>query len=178
MTQLNTTQDFPAGLDRLWAAFGSEDYPRQKYLALGSTAVRLECFRATARTIDVELERDLSVDPRRLPSWARWLIGRQLTLRHRSAWRWEGPTRVSAELHIAPVGLPVQAHGQGTITETSAGTSRMVLVWRVASDLPLIGPKVERLFADLMRRSLDADHAFTLRYLQAHGSGRAPAGRR
>ena len=178
LTQLNTPSDFPACLDSLWAAFGSEDYPRQKYLALGATAVRLDCFSATAQAIDVELERDLPVDPRRLPSWARWLIGRQQTLRHRSAWRREGPTRAIAELHISPVGLPVQAHGLGTITETSAGTSRMVLTWRVASDLPLIGHKVERLFADLMRRSLDADHAFTLHYLQAHGGGRTRAGKR
>jgi hypothetical protein len=36
--------------------------------------------------------------------------------------------------------------------------------------LPIIGHKVERLFADLIRTSLDADHAFTLRYLEA-GAG-------
>lgn len=177
MILLNMTQDFPADLDRLWAAFGSEDYPRQKYLALGATAVRMDCFSATAQAIDVELERDVPVDPRRLPSWARYLSGRQQTLRHRSAWRREGPKRVAADLHISAVGLPVQADGMGTITETSAGTSSMALSWRVASDLPLIGPKLERLFAGLMRTSLDADHAFTLHYLQAHAAGRTRAGR-
>ena len=170
MIELKLTQDFPAGLDRLWAAFGRPDYPVQKYLALGATAVRTVRFSASAQAIDVELERDVPVDSRRLPSWARWPAGRRQTLWHRSAWRRAGPTRATAELHIAPLHLPVQAHALGTITETSAGASRMVLSWRVSSDLPLVGARVERLFADLIRTSLDADHAFTLRYLQAHGS--------
>lgn len=39
--EFTLTQYFPAGLDRLWAAFGRADYPRLKYLALGATAVRL-----------------------------------------------------------------------------------------------------------------------------------------
>jgi hypothetical protein len=176
LIEINLTHDFPAGLDRLWAAFGREDYPRQKYLALGATDVRAGRFSATAQAIDVELERDVPVDPRRLPSWARLLIGSQQTLRHRSAWRRTGPTRATAELHISPVGLPVRAHGLGTIAETSLGTSRMVLTWRVASDLPIIGHKVERLFADLIRTSLDADHAFTLHFLEAHEPSHRRAG--
>ena len=94
------------------------------------------------------------------------------SLRHRSAWRRTGPRRATAELHISPIGLPVQAHGLGTISETSPGRSRMVLIWHVASNLPLIGHKVERLFADLIRTSLDADHAFTLNYLEADGPSR------
>lgn len=172
MIELNLTQDFPAGLDRLWAAFGSEDYPRQKYLALGATAVRTGRFSATAQAIDVELERDVPVDPRRLPAWARRLIGSPQTLRHRSAWRRAGPTRATAELDISPLGLPVRAHGLGTIAQTSPGMSRMVLVWRVESNLPVIGHKVERLFADQIRTALDADHAFTLNYLKAGGPSR------
>jgi hypothetical protein len=119
---------------------------------------------ATAQAIDVELERDVPVDPRRLPSWARMLIGSQQTVRHRSAWRRAGPTRATAELDVSPVGLPVRAHGLGTIAETSPGTTRMVLTWRVESNLPVIGHKIERLFAELIRTSLDADHAFTLHY--------------
>jgi hypothetical protein len=167
LIEFNSTQDYPAGLDGLWAAFGREDYPRQKYLALGATTVRTGRFSATAQAIDVELERDVPVDPRGLPPWARALIGRQQTLRHHSAWRRAGPNRATAELDISPVGLPVRAHGLGTIAETSPGTTRMVLTWRVESNLPVIGQEFERLFAELIRTSLDADHAFTLRYLEA-----------
>lgn len=75
--------------------------------------------------------------------------------------------RATAELEISPVGLPVRAHGLGAIEQSSPGTVRMALAWRVESHLPVIGHKVERLFADLIRTSLVADHAFTLHYLQA-----------
>ena len=49
--EFTLTQDFPAGLDLLWAAFGRADYPRLKYLALGAMAVRLPRFSATAQAI-------------------------------------------------------------------------------------------------------------------------------
>jgi hypothetical protein len=106
------------------------------------------------------------------------LVGSQTTFRDRSAWRRAGPTRATAELHIAPVGLPVQAHRLGMISETSRGTSRMVLTWHVASNLPIIGHNVERLFTDLIRTSLDADHAFTQHCLEAHGPSCRRAGAR
>jgi len=32
--EFTLTQDFPAGLDGLWAVFGRPEYPQQKYLAL------------------------------------------------------------------------------------------------------------------------------------------------
>jgi hypothetical protein len=34
--EFTITQDFPAGLDRLWAVFGRPDYPRRKYRAFGT----------------------------------------------------------------------------------------------------------------------------------------------
>lgn len=42
----------------------------------------------------------------------------------------------------------------------------MVLTWRVTSMLPLLGDKVERLFARQLRTALAINHAFTLRFLQ------------
>jgi len=84
LIELDLIQDFPASLDRLWAAFGREDYRRQKYLTLGATAVRTGRLSATARAIDIELDRDMSVDPRRLPSWARMLVSSQQPLQRRS----------------------------------------------------------------------------------------------
>jgi hypothetical protein len=40
-----------------------------------------------------------------------------------------------------------------------------VLHWQVDAKLPILGDKVERLFADEIRAALDDDHAFTLQYL-------------
>lgn len=161
--EFTLTHDFPAGLDRLWAAFGHREYPQRKYLALGAKAVRVRRFHATAQAIEVELERDVSVDKSRLPLWARWLVRSEQTLRHQSAWRRVGPAQVAAELDILPVGVPVRAHGSGTIVEAAPGTTRMVLTWHVDS---MLGEKVERLFANQIRTALEDDHTFTLQYLQ------------
>ncbi len=166
MMEFSLTQHFPAGLDRLWTVFSHPEYPQRKYSALGASAVRLLRFEATAQLIEVELERDVPVDVAALPVWTRPLLARQQTLRHRSRWRRVSPTQISAELEITPLGLPLQAHGVGTLVQTAPNLSRMALRWQVRSRLPLIGPKVERLFAHQLRQALDADHAFTLQYLQ------------
>lgn len=167
-----TTHDYPARLDRLWAAFGHPEYPRQKYLALGARAVRLDRFDADAQTIEVGLERVVPVAAAGMPAWLRRLLGREQTLRHRSAWRRVPPGRVDADLEIVPVGLPVQARGTGSIVELPAGTSRMTLTWQIDSSLPLLGDRVERLFAEQVRAALDEDHCFTVRFLQRSGDAR------
>jgi hypothetical protein len=169
--EFSFSQDFPAGLGRLWAAFGRPDYPQRKYRALGATAVRLQSFHATASRIEVALERDLRVDASALPAWASTLMRSEQTLRHRTTWQRLGPTQISAELDIEPVGLPVLAHGTGSIVETAPGATHMVLDWHVTSSVPILGRRVERLFADQLRAALIADHAFTLQYLAQAGPG-------
>ncbi len=119
--QFNLTQDFPAGLDRLWVVFGRADYPQRKYLALGATAVRVRRFQATRTAIEVELEREVPVDKSRLPPWMRLLARSKQTLRHRTAWRRVGPNQATAELDIVSVGLPVRAHASGTIVNLRPG---------------------------------------------------------
>jgi hypothetical protein len=144
--------------------------PRLKYLALGATAVRLHRFRATAQVVDVELERVMPVDPSRLPRWSRALVGSEQTLRHHTVWRRIGLAQATAELDIWPTGLPVRAQGTAAIVESGPESTRLLLTWRVQSRVPMIGDKVERLFADQVRNALEADHAFTLQYLVAIAS--------
>ena len=164
--QFTTTQDFPAGLDQLWAAFGHPEYPRQKYLALGATAVRVHRFQATSRSIDVDLERVVPVLKFRLPGWTHRLLGSKQTVRHRTTWRRIGATQIAAELDIAPIGFPVRAHGIGDLVEVAPQTTRMALTWHVDSSVPLMRANVERLFADQVRAALDDDHRFTVDYLR------------
>jgi hypothetical protein len=161
--EFTVIQDFPAGLDCLWAAFGHRDYPNGKYHALGATAVRIHRFSASGEAIEVELERDQPVNESRLPRWARLIVGNKQTLRHRTVWRRVGRARAAAKLDIRVRGLPVQAHAVGVIEESAPGKTRMTLKWCVNS---ILGNRVERLFADELRAALDDDHAFTLRYLQ------------
>ena len=166
MHEFTVAQDFPAGLDRLWSVFGHPQYARQKYLAPGATAVRVDQFRSTAAFIEVELERTIPVDKSQLPAWMRSLVGGAQTLRHHTQWRRTDRMHVAAELDVSPVGLPVRARGVASIIETTHESTRMELDWRVESVLPVVGAKVERLFAEQLRDALGADHAFTLEYLR------------
>lgn len=175
--QFSTVHDYPAGLDSLWAVFGQREYPRQKYLALGATAVRIDRFAVDARIIEVDLERIVPLAQGRLPAWVRRFLGREQTLRQRTAWRRVSSMLVDARLAVEPVGLPVRADGRGSIVELNPGSSRMTLAWRVTSSLPMVGRRVERLFADQVCAALDEDHTFTVAYLQRAmrtGGRRAP----
>ncbi|HET7862936.1 MAG TPA: DUF2505 domain-containing protein [Burkholderiaceae bacterium] len=165
------TQDFPAGLDRLWAVFGQAGYVRSKYRALGAAKVLLRHFEATAQAIDIDLERDLPVDAAQLPPWSRPLAGARQTLRHRTAWRREGPEQASADLDISVKGLPLHARGLAHIAQVAPGLTRMQISWRVQSALPVIGGRVEQLLADQVRAGLAADHAFTLKFLAGAATG-------
>jgi hypothetical protein len=159
-------QDYPTSLEHLWAAFGDADYPEQKYRALGSSAVQILRFTATAKLIEVELERKARVVVAKLPAWARPFADGEQRMRHHSKWWRVSPTQVNAELDIVPVGLPVRAHATGSAVELTATQTRLTLSIEVKCWLPGIGATVARLFAEQMKEALRADHAFTLRYLE------------
>jgi hypothetical protein len=171
--EFTITQDFPCTLARLWTVFGQRRYPRQKYLALGATGVRLQRFNATGACIEVALERDVVPDARALPPWARPWVKPCQTLRHTSLWRRITPARAEAELDIQPLGLPVRAHASGALDPLPGGGTRMTLRWRVRSPVPVLGHRLEQLFAGQLRAALEEDHRFTLGYLrQAANAGR------
>ena len=164
--EFTITQDFPCALARLWTVFGQRRYPRQKYLALGATGLRLQRFNADSTRIEVALERDVALDARALPPWARPWAKPCQTLRHTSLWRRVGPARAEAELDVQPLGLPVRAHASGALEPLPGGGTRMTLRWRVRSPVPVLGRRLEQLFAAQLRAALEEDHRFTLDYLR------------
>ena len=168
MLEFTRRDELPAGLDRLWATFGDPAYARQKYLALGSREVKIPRFDVSATGIEVELERQVRVDRRQWPRWSRPAVAAVQTLRHRSSWKRVSPSRVVATLEIAPVGQPVRAEGTGRIDEVAPAHAVMTVRWRVSSSVPVLGRRIERLFAQQLQAALDADHAFTLRWGSGH----------
>ncbi len=165
MLEFERRDDLPAGLDVLWATFGDVAYVRQKYRALGAASLQIRRFDVSATTITVELVRRVAVDRALLPPWSRRAVGEVQTLRHRSRWERVARERVVATLAIEPVGLPVRADGRGTIDEAAPARSTMLLHWRVSSPVPLLAARIEQAFAVHVRAALEADHAFTRRYL-------------
>jgi len=166
VAKLEITQAFPAGLDRLWAVFGTPDYTGQKYRALGSTAVQIRRFDATAREIAVELERLSPVAVDAVPAWARPFVGKRQAMRHATVWRRTNAKRIDAVLEIDPVGQPVAARGTGEVIEIDPTHSRLTLHFDVTCRIPRLGGTVAAMYASQIEEALRADHAFTLRYLR------------
>lgn len=165
--KFSLTQDFPTDPARLWSVLGRGDYVERKYRSLGAMAIRMLKFDITPDTIEVKLERSVPIARKKLPVWARPFLGDQQMMRHRTRWRRIGPTQIDAELDIAPVGVPVHAHGLGTVVEDLPGQTRMTLRFDVTCTVPALGDRVARLFAEQVKEALQADHAFTLGHLAA-----------
>lgn len=170
--QFDLTQEFPVGLEQLWAALGRADYVEQKYRALGSTSLRILKFSADADLIEVELDRQAPVAREELPVWARFLSGNQQAMHHHTRWRRAGLARVDAEFDISALGIPVSARGTGTVVELSPGHSRMTLHFDVRSASAALQSSVARVFAQQVKHALQEDHAFTLAYLRIGGHKR------
>lgn len=171
--EFRVSYDYPAGLDRLWAAFGRRDYVQRKYASLGATGLRILRFAATDRSVEVELEREAPVRRERLPWWARPFVPAGQTIRQHTTWTRVGPAAAQADLEIAPVGLPVAAHGRGLATEQPAGATRLSLHWTLSSS---VGDRAAQLLAAEVRDALDADHLFTLGYLARAAGGERTRG--
>lgn len=165
--EFDVMQEFPVGLDRLWAALGRADYVELKYRSLGSTSLRVMKFKADAETIEVELERQAPVAEDVLPLWARVFAGTRQAMRHHTRWRRVGRDRVDTELDICALGRRVSAKGTGSVVELSPRHSRMTLHFDVVSTSVALKSRVAELFARQVMQALDADHAFTLEYLRA-----------
>lgn len=158
-------QDFPVGLDALWATLGRSDYIEQKYRALGSTSLRLLKCDVDSASIEVELERQALVDRGDLPAWARILSGRHQAMRHHTRWRRTAPDRVEIELAIRASGLGVGAQGTGHVLELAPNHSRMTLHFELVCSNGALPAAVLKLFGRQLEHALQADHAFTLDYL-------------
>lgn len=171
--EFDVTQEFPVGLDRLWAALGRADYVERKYRSLGSTSVRLRKFASDALSIEVELDRDAPVAVNALPLWARLLTGTKQAMRHRTLWKRVGRDRVDAVLDIRALGRGVVATGTGSVHEWRPGHARLDLHFHVATTSPAVPTRVAELFARQVAHALDADHAFTVDYLRAGSPRRA-----
>jgi hypothetical protein len=172
--KFSLAQDYPADLRRLWATLGRAEYVEQKYRSLGAAALRILKLQVTDDVIDVELERSAPVAREELPRWARAVLRGTQPMHHHTRWSRAGAARVEAELDIAPVGIPVRAHGVGSVAELAPDRTRLTLDFDVECRLPVVGAEVARVFAEQVKAALRADHAFTLEYLAAN----APTARR
>jgi len=113
----------------------------------------IDCEVAVEGTDDgweVTLDRTL---PAELPSFARALVGDQLTVRERRSWGEPGPDGTRTGAFSATVdGAPVQVNGSLLLAADGAGGSELTIDGAVSARVPLVGGKVEALVLEQLLR--------------------------
>ena len=158
-------QSFPAGLGRVWTALGRRHYVESKYLALGSTDLRILEFDVSEHVINVVVERCVRTVGNAVSAWARPFFSGAHVLHHHTRWTRVDERSAGVELEIWPVRAPVRVHGDGAVVELSARSTQMKLDMTVQCGVPAFGTQVAQLFAVQMKQALGHDHRFTLSYL-------------
>ncbi|MEI8256806.1 MAG: DUF2505 domain-containing protein, partial [Deltaproteobacteria bacterium] len=136
-------------------------------IALGATKVDVTRFEASATNIEVDLTRVVPVDLEKLPAFARPFLSAEQTMRHDTRWIRTGPD-VRARLTITAIGKPVRIVGTARLVARGE-RSRLSLEFEVTSDVPILGRRIAKLMAETIEAALEADHAYTLRYLERAG---------
>ncbi|HET7385241.1 MAG TPA: DUF2505 domain-containing protein [Nocardioidaceae bacterium] len=88
-----------------------------------------------------------------VPSFAKRFVGDEITIRQQESWS----SPAGADLEVTIPGKPGSMLGSITLAAVGAG-SRQTVDADVTVPLPLIGSKLERMIADMLHRSLDAEN--------------------
>ena len=95
-----------------------------------------------------------------LPSYATKLIGSEINIVQREEWT----SAAYADLHVTIPGKPGQMVGSITLDEDGATTTETVEV-EITVNIPLVGGKIEKLIADMLRKALLAEEKVARDYL-------------
>ena len=97
---------------------------------------------------------------RGLPSFATKLVGDEITIVQEEHWR----TPTEADLAISIPGKPGDMSGRATLAPRGDGTVESVDL-SVSVGIPLVGGKIEKLVADLLRTALRKEHEVGVEWL-------------
>ena len=95
-----------------------------------------------------------------LPSYATKLIGSEINIVQREEWT----SAAYADLHVTIPGKPGQMVGSITLDEDGATTTETVEV-EITVNIPLVGGKIEKLIAEMLRKALRAEEQVARSYL-------------
>ena len=95
-----------------------------------------------------------------LPSFAKKLVGSEINIVQREEWTSES----YADLQVTIPGKPGQMVGSISLEESGDTTTETVEV-EITVNIPLVGGKVEKLIADMLRKALRAEERVARDYL-------------
>jgi hypothetical protein len=118
-------------------------------------------------TFEIETEGDITtavvdqVQPAAgLPSFATKFVGSEINIVQREEWS----SAEYADLHVTIPGKPGRMVGSISLTE-DGGTTTEIVEGDISVSIPLVGGKIEKLIADMLRKALRAEEQVARAYL-------------
>ena len=158
-----STLAFPA--EKVFATMTDEEYLRARLRELGGPGSALLEHEAGPDGARYKLKQGLS--EKDLPPIVGKVMQGDLAIQRTESLRATGPGSYGGDVDVAISGVPASASGTMRLADDGAGSEFEVHA-DVEVKVPLIGGKIEEIVAGQVRRLLEAETAFTVRWLESH----------
>jgi hypothetical protein len=158
-----STLAFPA--DKVFATMTDEEYLRARLRELGGPGSELLEHQVGPDGARYKLKQGLS--EKDLPPIVGKVMQGDLAIQRTETLRSTGPGAYGGDVDVAISGVPASASGTMRLADNGAGSEFEVHA-DVEVKVPLFGGKIEEIVAEQVRRLLEAETAFTVRWLESH----------
>lgn len=158
-----STLAFPA--DKVFATMTDEEYLRARLRELGGPGSDLLEHKSGPDGARYKLKQGLS--ERDLPPIVGKVMQGDLAIQRTETLRSTGPGAYGGDVDVAISGVPASASGTMRLADNGGGSEFEVHA-DVEVKVPIIGGKIEEIVAAQVRRLLEAETAFTVRWLESH----------
>src|SRR5215210_1516096 len=158
-----STLAYPA--EKVFAAMTNKEYLEARLREIGGPGSALLDHEATPESARYELKQGLAEQD--LPPIVGKVMNGDLAIIRTETLNRTQPGRYSGDVDVAIPGAPASASGSMALADDGDGS-----LFEVHADVtvrvPLIGGKIEEIVADQVRRLLEAETEFTVRWLGSH----------
>jgi len=158
-----STLAFPA--EKVFATMTDEEYLRARLRELGGPGSELLEHEATPESARYKLKQGLS--EKDLPPIVGKVMQGDLAIFRTETLRKTGDDAYGGDVDVAISGVPASASGTMRLAGNGSGSEFEVRA-DVEVKVPLFGGKIEEIVAGQVRRLLEAETAFTARWLESH----------
>jgi len=158
-----STLAFPA--EKVFATMTDEEYLRARLRELGGPGSELLEHEATPESARYKLKQGLS--EKDLPPIVGKVMQGDLAIQRTETLRKTGDDAYGGDVDVAISGVPASASGTMRLNGNGSGSEFEVRA-DVEVKVPLFGGKIEEIVAGQVRRLLEAETAFTARWLASH----------
>ena len=158
-----STLAFPA--EKVFATMTDEEYLRARLRELGGPGSALLEHQATPESARYKLKQGLS--EKDLPPIVGKVMQGDLAIQRTETLRKSVEGAYGGDVDVAISGVPASASGTMRLADNGSGSDFEVRA-DVEVKVPLFGGKIEEIVAGQVRRLLEAETAFTARWLESH----------